>query len=302
MVSTIKPPGPGWTLGLVTALSLAAASAPAAAETASGAVRFVPHRAVYEITLASTNAGSGVTDMQGRMVYELTGSRCEGWTQNMRFATRMTNQDGGEQLNDLVTSSWEEAGGSVLRFNQSQSRDGKLIEISQGDATRQPDGKKVDVALVKPLKKSLTLDAGIHFPVQHSMALIAAAQAGKSVMTSDLYDGSEKGEKVYQTTAIIGAKILPGAKKSPVSLKGGAQLDTLASWPVSISYFEPGSAKTDAVPSYELGFRFYENGVSSRLHIDYGEFSINGELTDLVFLEPTKCDASTGLSRNGKAQ
>lgn len=302
MVATIKRLGAGLALGLVTALSWVAASTPSAAEAAGGAPHFVPHRAVYEITLASTNAGSGVTDMQGRMVYELTGSRCEGWTQNMRFATRMTSQDGGEQINDLVTSSWEEAGGGSLRFNQSQSRDGKLVEVSQGDATRQSDGKKVDVALVRPLKKSLTLDEGIHFPVQHSMALIAAAQAGKSVMTADLYDGSEKGEKVYQTTAIIGSRIVPGAKKSPAALKGGAQLDALASWPVSISYFEPGSAKTDAVPSYELGFRFYENGVSSRLHIDYGEFSINGELTDLAFLEPTKCDAPAGPGRNGTAQ
>lgn len=272
---------------------------PAAAEAPAGSVQFVPHRAVYDITLDRTNAGTSVTDMQGRMVYELTGSACEGWTQNMRFATRMTNQDGGVQVNDLVTSSWEEAGGRVLRFNQSQSRDGRLAEASQGDATRRADGKAVDVVLAKPGRKLLTFDGDVYFPVQHSMALVAAAKAGKSVMAADLYDGSEKGDKVYQTTSIIGRKITPGAFKSAAALKGGARLDTVASWPVSISYFEPGSSKTDAVPSYELAFHFYENGVSSKLHIDYGEFSINGELTDLVFLEPTKCNDS-GAARSGK--
>lgn len=286
----------------VTVAVVCGAVAPAGAEVVAGSVEFLPHRAVYEISLDRTSSGSGVTDMQGRMVYELTGSACEGWTQNMRFATRMTNQDGGVQVNDLITSSWEAAGGGKLRFNQSQSRDGKTFEVSQGDATRRADGKAVDVALAKPQLKTLTVAGEPNFPVQHSMALIAAARAGKSVMTADLYDGSEKGEKVYQTTAMIGGKIVPGAKKSPASVKGGGQLDALDSWPVSISYFEQGSAKTDAVPSYELGFRFYENGVSSKLHIDYGEFSINGELSDLVFLEPTKCNAGAGGAKDGTAQ
>ena len=66
------------------------------------------------------------------------------------------------------------------------------------------------------------------------------------------------------------------------------RLDGIASWPVSISYFD--SAKEDAAPSYELAFRIYENGVSRRLFIDYGDFSIRGELIEIEFLEPSKCD------------
>ena len=42
---------------------------------------------------------------------------------------------------------------------------------------------------------------------------------------------------------------------------------------------------------YELSFRFYENGVSSRLYIDYGDFAIRGELKELTFLEEGKCEA-----------
>ena len=57
-------------------------------------------------------------------------------------------------------------------------------------------------------------------------------------------------------------------------MKNAEQLDQLAAWPVSIGYFEPGSDNKDAVPVYELRFLFFENGVSRKLFIDYGEFAI----------------------------
>ena len=60
--------------------------------------QLAPHRAVYEITLADTRGGTGVTELTGRMVYELTGSTCQGYTQNMRFVTRMTNQEGADAV------------------------------------------------------------------------------------------------------------------------------------------------------------------------------------------------------------
>ena len=50
-------------------------------------------------------------------------------------------------------------------------------------------------------------------------------------------------------------------------------------------------SRLDALPTYELSFRFYENGVSSRLYIDYGDFAIRGELKELTFLDAGKCAA-----------
>ena len=49
-----------------------------------------PHRAVYDITLVDARPGAGITELSGRMVYELTGSSCAGYTQKMRFVTRTT--------------------------------------------------------------------------------------------------------------------------------------------------------------------------------------------------------------------
>ena len=248
-----------------------------------------PHRAVYEIGLDNSRGGTTVSDMTGRMVYELTGSACEGYTQNMRFVTRMTNQDGAATVTDMRTSSWEDAFAKAFRFNSSQYKDTKLEEATDGDANRTGPGGEVKVELSKPSKKGLRLKRDTYFPVQHSIALLAAARKGDRIFLADLYDGSEKGEKVYATASFIGRAKPAGYNRTLPVVPSAERLDALASWPVSISYFEEGSEHKDAVPSYELAFLYFENGVSRRLYIDYGEFSVRGELKSLTFLEPTKC-------------
>lgn len=256
---------------------------------AATAVVLAPHRAVYDITLARAHQGSGVADLAGRMVYELTGSACEGYTQNMRFVTSMSGGEGKGQLNDLRSSSFEDHTGRRLRFNSSQYKDEQLSESTQGDAQRDAPEGGVKIELSRPKKKTVTVASRVYFPVEHSIAVLSAARAGKSLFTSNLYDGSEKGEKVYSTTAAIGRLLRAGQLRLPASLKNGEVLDQRPSWPVSISYFEPGSEKKDAVPTYELAFRFFDNGVSTGLFIDYGEFAIKGDLKELTFLPESPC-------------
>lgn len=261
------------------------------AQVAGGAVQFRPHRAVYDITFDHATPGSGVADMSGRMVYEMTGTSCGEYAQNMRFVTRMTNQDGLAQVNDLRTSSFEEIATHKLRFSSSQYENQKLAEASQGSAAPGNGASFIEVKLTKPAKKTVKLPSDIYFPIQHSIALVEAARAGQSLFTANLYDGSDKGEKFYETSAVIGPRAAPGSVKMPAKLTNGDQLDALASWPIAIGYFEPGPAKLDSLPTYELSFRFYENGVSSRLYIDYGDFAIRGELKELTFLDEGKCTA-----------
>jgi len=271
------------------ALALLAAGQPQAVRAGEDII-MAPHRAVYEMSLATARGGTGVTAVTGRMVYELTGSACEGYTQNMRFVTQMVNQGGTTMLTDLRSTSWEEGNGKRFRFNSSQYRDEKATEITAGDAARATTADDVKVELTKPAKKDLSLSSRVYFPVQHSIARISAARVGKVSFRADLYDGSEKGEKVYDTVSIIGARRAPGSNQKLPPVKNAEQLDQLAAWPVSIAYFEPGSDKKDAVPVYELSFLFFENGVSRKLFIDYGEFAIQGELSQITFHEPSKCD------------
>lgn len=266
-------------------------AATAHADVAGGPVTLVPHRAIYNLSLERSTAGSGVSNVDGRIVYEITGNACEGYTQNMRFLSFTTSQEGGTQQTDLRTSSWEEVPSKKLRFSSSNYQNDNLAEQSRGSATREGPGLAGNIELVKPGKKSVELPAGARFPVQHSMDLIRAARRGDHVFTSELYDGSESGMKVYATSAVIGAPIVPGAKKTLAHLKLGDQLDKVPSWPVSISYFNPGDRQKDETPLYEMNYRFHDNGVTSSILIDYGEYAINAKLDELVYLDQGRCDA-----------
>lgn len=253
-----------------------------------GAVNLVPHRAVYEMTLDQSRPASGVAGVQGRMVFEFAGSGCDGYTMNMRLVTRIEGETGRSSTTDLRSSTWEEGRGKRFRFNSSQYRGEKLEESTSGDAERAASRSDVDVHVSGPKPKELKVSGPVLFPTQHSLAILEAAKQGKSVLQARVYDGSGKGDKVYATTAFIGKPVKPGAKRPEKRVKNDEALDKLVSWPVSISYFdndEPGET-----PVYQLGFRFYENGISRDLVIDYGDFAIKGDLSSLELMPSQRCD------------
>ncbi len=260
------------------------------AQAAHGAVKLSPHRAVYDISLDHASVGSGISDMSGRMVYELSGNACDGYTQNMRFVTKITDRNGVMQINDLRSSSWEGGMAERLRFHLSQYRNDRLTDSTEGSASR-GKGKKgaVDVQLEKPHRKGFAIENDVYFPMQHSIALIQAAKKGKSHLTARVYDGSEKGEKVYWASAYIGKQLPSHMKLVTAKVNKVLSAQSISAWPVSISFFEPGGEHTDAVPAYELSFRFMENGISTRLHIDYGDFAVRGELRELSLLAQADC-------------
>ena len=71
---------------------------PAEAFAAKEPIKLTPHRAVYEVTLDDARSASGITGIDGRMVFEFTGSECDGYTLNMRMVTQMTDSQGQTNL------------------------------------------------------------------------------------------------------------------------------------------------------------------------------------------------------------
>jgi hypothetical protein len=257
---------------------------------AGDGIVLAPHRAIYELTLASARGGQGMTSVVGRMAYDLVGSACEGYTQNMRFVTRMSYQSGNTSVADLRSSTWEDGLGKRFRFDATQFRNEKATEATAGDAERLGTTEEIKVELTKPAKKSISLPSRVYFPVQHTIALLQAAKAGKPSFRADLYDGSEKGEKVYDTVAALGRVQAPGSNAKLPEVASADRLNALRAWPVSIAYYETRSDGLDALPIYEISFLMFENGVSRKLRIDYGEFALEGELTKITFHEPSKCE------------
>jgi hypothetical protein len=249
--------------------------------------KLVAHRAIYTMTLDDARPAFGITGIDGRMVFEFTGSECDGYSLNMRLVTQMTDSRDQTNLTDLRSSTWEQGDGRKFRFQSEQYLNEKLGDMTVGRAVREKRNEAVKVKLSQPSPAELSLSGPLLFPTQHSLALIDAARAGQGLLQARIYDGSEKGQKVYETTAFIGPMVRPSAD---VELEAAAKdkgLGELASWPVSIGYFE--SKGGDLTPSYQIDFRLYENGVSRELLIDYGDFSIHGTLTALEYLKAPEC-------------
>jgi EipB-like len=263
-------------------------AAPVKALAAKEPTKLVAHRAVYEMSLDDARSASGITGVDGRMVFEFTGSECDGYSLNMRMVTEMTDSQGQTNLTDLRSSTWEQGDGQKFRFQSAQYLNDKLGDVTMGRAVRAAPNADVKVKISQPAAGELDLPAQVLFPTQHIFALIDAALAGQSLFQARIYDGSEKGRKVYDTTAFIGKMVKPGVDadklEAPAKDKG---LGDLASWPVSIGYFEAKGG--DLTPSYQIDFRLYANGVSRELLIDYGDFSIHGTLTSLEYLKATEC-------------
>jgi hypothetical protein len=266
-----------------------AAHPPTISQGAQTQAVLAPHRAMYRLTLGDTGAGSNVSDIRGELIYEFRGSACRGYTLNTRLVTQVFDRDGKPSVNDIRSESWEDANGDQFRFATSQYADGKQVDGTKGLARRSPQHPEtVTVRLEKPQRATLTLTGNILFPTQHSLHLLKAALAGVPRLQADIYDGSEKGTKLYESTSLVGGPLELSANSELPSIKNSNSLDSVPSWPVVVSYYDP-SPKKDGLPAYEISFRMYSNGVSRKLKLDYGTFSLEGELSAIDFYEEKPC-------------
>jgi len=257
--------------------------------TSDAAGRLAPHRAVYDMKLDAAGTSSGIAELVGRMVFEFRGSRCEGYTQSMRLVTKVTDRNGGGSVSDMRTSSWEAAAGEKFRFNSTTLRNSRVREVVSGRAEKKgEDGTRV--TLRRPSRSSLTIDENVMFPVRHTQALLDAAHNGTRIMQANVYDGSEKGQKYYATTSVVGREIEPDTTEDMETAELG--LSAMKSWPVSISYYEADDQPDEGLPTYQMAFRFFENGVTRDLKIDYGTFSVDGTLSRITYFDEKPCDAA----------
>jgi EipB-like len=154
-------------------------------------------------------------------------------------------------------------------------------DSSPVDGVAERTGDHVTVKLKLPEEKTFTLDGNTVFPTQQIERIVEAARAGKSVLELTVYDGSDNGEKVYNTLSVIGQPI-PG-DRTPAEPDPSTANDTMKSltrWPVTVSYFDRDAKRTDGeqTPVYSMSFELYENGVSRALVLDYNDFVISGAM------------------------
>ena len=264
---------------------------PAAAAPPTDGVVLTPHRAVYDLKLTKTRGNRGIETVRGRILYDFSGNACDGYELKFRQVSELDSGEGKAAVNDLRSTTWEDGEATKFRFNSENLLNDTPTDSVNGRAER--DAKAVAVALSKPQEKKLTMPAGAVFPTEHMRRIIAAARTGKTILEFPVYDGSETGEKLYNTLTVIGRPIKPGEKPVNDAAAKVPELAKLTRWPVTISYFEQESQKQEQTgeqtPVYAISFELYENGISRALVLDYSDFTIAGEMTSLDVKQAKPC-------------
>ena len=76
------------TFALALAAICAEGIATSRAEAASG-VPFLPHQAVYDLSLQKSRGNATINNAKGRILYNFTGSACEGYTTDFRQVSQL---------------------------------------------------------------------------------------------------------------------------------------------------------------------------------------------------------------------
>ncbi|PWS36008.1 DUF1849 domain-containing protein [Falsiroseomonas bella] len=230
------------------------------------------HRAAYRLDLGEAR-NSGITGVRGAMVFDVQDA-CEGWATRQRMTMTIVDRDGREieTVSDYAT--YEAKDNSSLRFSLTQTTEGAVSQRVAGEASLQPDGSG-RVTFTEPSGRTEELPAGTILPTRHTVLSIETARAGRRILTAPLFDGTTD-EGAQDTTTIISAWSPPqGQPRFPM-------LADLSSARIRIAFFERGAAGSGASqPEYEVGLRYFENGVADEIVMDFGEFSVTGQLLEL---------------------
>lgn len=270
---------------MMSALAVGNSAADAAANTP-----FLAHQAVYDLSLAKSRGSSTIDRARGRILYNFSGSACEGYTSEFRQVSELDNGEGKTTLSDLRSTSWEDADGKSYRFKiDTRMNNGEPSDV---DGVAERVGDHVTVKLKRPTVKTLTLDGSTVFPTEQIRHIIAAAREGKSLLELTVYDGSDTGEKLYNTLTVIGKAINGGQTSgSPDPSTSSDKMKSLTRWPVTVSYYDR-DAKTNSgeqTPVYAMSFELFENGVSRKLVLDYNDFVIAGAMEKLEIKNTRPC-------------
>ncbi len=250
------------------------------------AISLSPHRAVYSMSLLNASSSSDFVDMKGQMLLDWA-DVCDGWTLNQRVRMIFTPRQGPSLENEFGFSSWESKDGTSFRYTMRTMTNGELVEEVDGRATLSEAGGAAVFTL--PEETEIALPKGTIFPTEHLFLVAQSAVDGGTVVHRPMFSGTGL-DGLNDTTAFIGSEIKPGAMPIMGETKRDAIILDLAqrrSWRVAMGYFP--YSDTDSEPEFEVHFRLIDNGVSSSMDLDYGDFTIRALLDHLEFPPPPDC-------------
>jgi hypothetical protein len=254
-------------------------SAPSALRAAEpGAEAMAAHRAAYRLTLDRSRDNT-IARAEGAMLYEVVDA-CDGWATRQRFSLLLTDRDGQEVESASDYSTYETKDGRRIRFSLTQTSQGAVSQRVSGEAEVAPDGAG-RARYTDPEQKEEALPPGTLLPMLHTIRSLAAARAGTRLLVTPLFDGTSPDGAQDTTTVISGWQGAQPNTRFPA-------LSTLGSARMRVAFFDRGKDAKDgggaSAPDYEVGLRYFENGVADELKMEFGDFSVNGRMEELAIL------------------
>ena len=247
--------------------------------TPAGAWEIVPHRAIYTLDLESARVGSNVSDVSGQMLFQWEDS-CDGWTIEQRYLLNFLYVQGDEAEISSVYATWETKDGLEFSFNLRSTTNGNIDELVRGVAGIDGEGEAGAVEFRLPEQAERVLPEGTVFPTAHSLLLLDRAEAGESLFTATLFDGTDA-EGLTDVSAFIGDE----RTEVPDEQFGG--ILNGSSWPVRMAFFPLADETLE--PEFELDIVLFESGIVGAMIIDYGDFSVRAVLSELEALSNQSC-------------
>ena len=140
-------------------------------------VLLAPHRAVYDLKLAKSRGSRGIEGVRGRILYDFSGSACEGYELQFRQVSELDFGEGKAALSDLRSTTWEDGDAKKFRFNSENLLNERRTDVVDGHAERNEPGRGGQPEQAE--RKNFTVPATAVFPTEHMRRIIAAAREGK---------------------------------------------------------------------------------------------------------------------------
>ena len=244
------------------------------------ATSLVSHKANYTLTMGAKSQNALVQNVRGKISFELR-SECDGWYLSEDYLFQFLYESGEEITILSHSDSWEDIEGQLYSFDVREQNSYEPESLYTGFANLPSESEIGEASYAGTYDDNLLLSDDILFPVTYTRAIIDAAEMGKKFMSKQLFVNSTPEDALKTASAAIGNK---KPYKSDVRIEG---VTTSHYWPIDIAYFKMDA--TEPTPEYQIQMDLHDNGVVTNFLIDYGEFSINANISDGNLLDNPDC-------------
>lgn len=230
------------------------------------------HQITYQLQLAEADPETAIQDIKGKTVYTVV-RECDGWKSGEDYVMQMQFEDGNEVYLASLFESYENVEEGLFSFSIDERSNYDKPLTFDGYAQRLGATKGQAYFSIEP-ETGLDLPEDTFFPVAQTFEILKRAQAGDKFFNSHIFFGAKPDDALKKTTIIIGQ--LTTAEERDIN----SDLLQDSYYPVQVAYFDPKS--TSGLPSYEISFHMQLNGVVPYYAIDYGDFTLRAQMSDIA--------------------